>query len=333
MAKSSNQKLKLLYIVKILQEKTNDTHGITTNDLIKELEKYEIKAERKSIYTDMEALQDFGYDIVNYKTRKNGGYRLLGRSFELPELKLLVDAVQASRFITLKKSRELISKLSSLTNEMDARQLKRQVYVSDRIKTENESIYYNVDYIHRAIQENLQISFRYFEWNVEKKMQFKRGGLTYKVSPHQLIWNDENYYLVAYDEAADMLKHYRVDKMNRIALTKEKRKGIELFQKMKPANYSSKTFSMFGGEEETVTIEFENRLAGVVIDRFGKDVEMRIRDEEHFSVRVNIAVSTQFFGWLTGLGSGVRILRPEKVRDDYQKHLQAILQEYKDSIF
>ena len=328
MARSSNQKLKLSYIVKILQEKTNDSCGITTNDLIKELEKYEIKAERKSIYTDIEALQNFGYDIVSSKAKENGGYRLASRSFELPELKLLVDAVQASKFITLKKSRELISKIGSLTNEMDAKQLKRQVFVSDRIKTENESIYYNVDYIHRAIQENLQISFRYFEWNVEKKMQFKKDGQAYVVSPHQLIWNDEYYYMVAYDEAADMMKHYRVDKMNNISLTKEPRAGIELAKTIKPANYSSKTFSMFGGEDETVTMEFENHFAGVVIDRFGRDVEIRIRDEEHFSIRVNIAVSGQFYGWLTGLGKGAKILLPERVKEDYQKYLKNILKEY-----
>lgn len=330
MAKSANQKLKLLYIVKLLQERTNEDQGITTAQLIEELERYGIKAERKSIYTDMEALQNFGYDIVSSKAREGGGYRLVSRTFELAELKLLVDAVQASKFITLKKSRELISKISSLTNQMDAKQLKRQVYVTDRIKTENESIYYNVDYIHRAIQENLKISFRYFEWNIDKKMQFKRAGERYVVSPHQLIWNDEYYYMVAYDEEAAMMKHYRVDKMNDISLTKELRSGTELFQTMKPARYSSKTFSMFGGRDETVTLEFENHFAGVVIDRFGKDVEIRKRDEEHFSIRVNIAVSGQFFGWLTGLGKGARILLPEEVKQEYEGYLKEILEEYKD---
>ena len=329
MAKSSNQKLKLLYIVKLLQEKTNEEQGITTVQLIEELERYGIKAERKSIYTDIEALQNFGYDIVSSKAKEKGGYRLVSRTFELAELKLLVDAVQASKFITLKKSRELIGKIGSLTNRMDAKQLKRQVYVSDRIKTENESIYYNVDYIHRAIQENLKISFRYFEWNIDKKMQFKRDGEIYVVSPYQLIWNDEYYYMVAYDEKADMMKHYRVDKMNDISLTKEPRSGMELFQTMKPATYSSKTFSMFGGKEEAVTMEFENHFAGVVIDRFGKDVEIRKRDEDHFSIRVNIAVSGQFYGWLTGLGKGARILLPENIKLEYEDYLKEILKGYK----
>lgn len=330
MAKSPNQKLKLLYIVKLLQEKTNEEKGITTVQLIEELERYGIKAERKSIYTDIEALQNFGYDIVSSKAKEKGGYRLVSRNFELAELKLLVDAVQASKFITLKKSRELISKISSLTNQMDAKQLKRQVYVTDRIKTENESIYYNVDYIHRAIQENLKISFRYFEWNIDKKMQFKRDGERYVVSPHQLIWNDEYYYMVAYDEKAEMIKHYRVDKMNDISLTKEPRGGMELFQKIKPARYSSKTFSMFGGKDEAVTLEFENHFAGVVIDRFGKDVEIRKRDENHFSIRVNIAVSGQFYGWLTGLGKGARILLPENIKSEYEEYLKEILKEYKE---
>lgn len=330
MAKGPNQKLKLLYILDILQKNTNEQHGITTADLIKELERLGVGAERKSIYSDIEELRKFGYDIESSKEKIGGGYRLLSRTFELPELKLLVDAVQATRFITQKKSRELIKKLTGLASNYDAKQLSRQVYVSDRIKTENESIYYNVDYLHRAIQEDRQISFDYFFWNVEKELQKKKGQDSYVVSPHILMWNDENYYLIAYDEKEQMIKHFRVDKMGNITLTEKQRTFVSQFADMDPAKYSNKTFGMFRGREETVTVIFPNHLAGVVIDRFGKDIDMRRRSEEYFCARLKVAVSGQFFGWLTGLGSGVVIEKPEAVRNEYGEYLNTLLKQYEN---
>ena len=328
MAKSANQKLKLLYIIKILEEKTDESHALNTSEIIAELEKHEIAAERKSIYNDMHELCNFGYDIIHNKTKENGGYYLGSRNFEIAELKLLVDAVQASKFITQKKSKDLIRKIEGLVSVHDAKQLQRQVFVTDRIKTANESIYYNVDYIHKAIQTNKAISFKYFEWTVDKQMRFRKEGEKYIVSPFLLIWKEENYYMVAYDSEQDMLKHYRVDKMNELTITQELRQGNEVFSHYNPANYSNRNFSMFGGGEETVSIQFPNSLIGVVIDRFGKEIDIRKREEEFFSIRVSIAVSTQFYGWITGLGKGVTILGPENVRSDYQKYLKSILKEY-----
>ncbi len=330
MARGNNQKLKLLYILDILQKKTNGEHGITTAELIKELEHYDVNAERKSIYSDIEELRRFGYEIESSKEKVNGGYRLISRTFELPELKLLVDAVQAAKFITQKKSRELIKKLTGLASNYDAKQLSRQVYVSDRIKTENESIYYNVDYLHRAIQEDLQISFDYYFWNVEKELQKKKGADSYIVSPHILMWNDENYYLIAYDEKEQMIKHFRVDKMGSISLLENQRTDVNQFLDIESVKYSNKTFGMFRGREETVTVIFPNHLAGVVIDRFGKEVDMRKRSEEDFSARLKVAVSGQFFGWLTGLGAGVVIDKPEEVRSEYGEYLSMLLRQYEN---
>lgn len=329
MPKSTNQKLKLLYILKILSEQTDEEHYMSTVQLIEELARYDIKAERKSIYDDISQLTDFGYDIIQVKSRVNGGYYLASRDFELAELKILVEVVQSSKFITLKKSRELITKIEKLASKSEAKQLQRQVYVANRIKTANESIYYIVDDIHKAVQDNEQISFQYLEWNLEKELVPRRDGKQYVVSPWALTCKDDNYYLIAHDKEEDKIKHFRVDKMGSIrTLEGVKREGSALFEKFDIADYANKTFSMYGGKEETVTLLMENHLIGVVMDRFGKEASIRERDGEHFSVRVTVAVSGQFFGWLTGLGKGAKLIAPEEIVSQYKGHLQEIMGNY-----
>lgn len=329
MPKSTNQKLKLLYLVKILTEQSDEEHCLSSQALIDALGGYGIKAERKSIYDDIAQLTDFGYDIVLVKARTGGGYYLAGRDFELAELKLLVETVQASRFLTQKKSRELIGKIEKLASRSEAGQLQRQVYVANRIKTANESIYYIVDDIHRAIQNNEQISFQYLEWTLEKELVPRKDGKVYRVSPWALTCKDENYYLIAHDSENDAIKHFRVDKMGHIqVLTGFAREGAELFDRFDIAAYANKTFGMFGGREEVVTLTFENRFIGVVMDRFGSEVSVRKRDEEHFSVRVRVAVSGQFFGWLTGLGAGAGITAPDDVVKEYTAFLQQVIATY-----
>ncbi len=329
MAKSANQKLKLLYLLKILTEQSDEEHCLSAQALIEALAAYDIRAERKSIYDDIAQLIDFGYDIVLVKAKTGGGYYLAGRDFELAELKLLVETVQASRFLTLKKSRELIAKIEKLASRSEARQLQRQVYVANRIKTANESIYYIVDDIHRAIQANEQISFQYMEWNLDKELVPRKDGKTYQVSPWALTCKDENYYLIAHEEESDAIKHFRVDKMGHIrVMTGVARRGVELFERFDIAAYANKTFGMFGGREEVVTLEFENRYIGVVIDRFGKEISVRRKDAEHFAVRVQVALSGQFFGWLTGLGAGARVTAPEEVVAEYRTYLDAVRAQY-----
>lgn len=329
MAKSANQKLKPIYLIKILNEKTDENHCLSAQELITELSAYGISAERKSIYDDIECLTQLGFDIVNNKSRTNGGYYLASRDFELPELKLLVDAVQSSRFITQKKSRELISKIEKLAGPYDGKQLQRQVFVAGRVKTENESIYYNVDRIHHAIQENAPITFTYLEWNLKKELHLRRDGKAYRVSPWALTWQDENYYLIAYDDEEEKIKHFRVDKMNRITeLENQQRKGIEAFREFDIAEYTNRTFGMFGGEPETVTLKLPATMVGIILDRFGRETDIRTLDDEFISVRVKAAVSGQFFGWVTGLGERVSILAPEHVKEDYLKFMNHIIQNY-----
>ena len=327
MPKSEKQKQKLLYIIQLLMEKTDEHHIVTTPEIIAYLEKQGISAERKSIYDDIETLINYGFDIEKVKTRP-AGYKLMSRQFELAELKILVDSVQASKFITLKKSRELIGKLETLCSQKEARQLHRQVVVMGRSKTVNENIYYNVDQIYNAIAENVKIRFLYFDWNVKKEMIPRHNGKYYEVSPWTLTWDDDNYYLIAYDDESDMIKHYRVDKMMKISLSEHDRQGKERFENFDIAVYSKKTFGMFAGEEETVTLLCDKQLTGVFIDRFGNDIPMRSYDETHILVRVNVAVSRQFFGWLTGLGSAVKIQSPEKTVMEYKEYLQEILENY-----
>jgi predicted DNA-binding transcriptional regulator YafY len=313
MPKSANQKLKLLYLMKILTEKTDDTHYLTMKDIQASLAAYDIQAERKSLYDDIELLRKYGLDIIGEPYGREWIYYIGTREFELAELKLLVDAVQASKFITVKKSASLIKKLGALTSENEASQLQRQVYVADRIKTMNESIYYNVDIIHNAISSNVKIRFQYTKWTVDKVLAVKRGGEHYEVSPWALSWDNENYYLVAFDSREGIIKHYRVDKMLHLSLGEERREGRQYFERFNMGAYSSKMFGMYHGEDETVKLRFKNDLAGVVIDRFGQEIALRPDGAEHFTVAVNVAVSGQFIAWIVGLGEGAQILGPEHV--------------------
>lgn len=328
MAKNSGQKMKLLYLVKILSEETDEQHVISTKMLIDKLASYGVPAERKSIYDDIAKLQDYGYDIIQSDNRNGGGYYLASREFELAELKFLVDAVQSTRFITQKKSSELIKKLERLTSKHDAKALQRQVYVSGRIKTENESIYYSIDSLHKAIQENKQISFTYMAWNSKKELVPRKAGQEYKVSPWTLICQDENYYLAAFDSKVGIIKHYRVDKMAHIQILAEEREGASEYEKMNPAEYTNRTFSMYGGELEDVSLTFPEHLIGVVIDRFGKEIPVRI-EGNMLRARVKVVVSPPFFGWLATVGKEVQIVSPTHVKEQYIAWLEALLKEYK----
>ncbi len=326
--KGENQKLKMLYLTRLFMEQTDDEHGLTMPQIIDWLSARGVNADRKTLYLDLEELRRYGLDILTEQVGHKTYYALGARDFELPELKLLVDSVQAAKFITDKKSRELIRKLEGLVSTHQARQLHRQVLISGRVKTMNESIYYNIDKLHGAINADAQIRFQYYQWNVNKEMELRRGGAVYQVSPWALIWDDENYYLVAYDASDNKIKHYRVDKMLRIRITDERRLGRDTFKAFDMARYAKSLFGMYGGEETAVTLEGENRLVGVVIDRFGKDIALVSVDGDHFEASVNVAVSSQFFGWVMGLGGGVRITGPEPVVRRMREEVKKLAEQY-----
>lgn len=320
MAKSENQKLKLLYIVDILERESDEEHPLSTQTLIDRLAEFDIKAERKAVYNDIECLNDFGYDIIHIPG-KNGGYYMGSRRFSLPELKLLVDAVQSSKFITVKKSRELISKLSDMSSKYDAVHLNRQVDVFNRVKTMNESIYYNVDYLHRAMNNNHEITFKYFDLNYKKEKVLRHDGKTYRASPWSLCWDDENYYLISYDDEMSQIRHFRVDKMTDIRESKEQRKGKAVFSQFDRADYSKQVFGMFSGTPEPVVLRCRKALAHILFDRFGTDLSVRSVDEEYFDVTVKVIVSPPFLSWVFQFCGDVTIISPENVKEKYNQML------------
>lgn len=328
MAKGENQKLKMLYLVKIFTQYTDDQHSLTMQEIIKKLESYEVSANRKTLYLDFAELEHYGLDIISEKIGRNTYYHLGKRQFELPELKLLVDSVQAAKFITDKKSNQLIKKLENLVSTYEAKQLQRQVVISGRIKTPNKLVYNNVDTIYSAIADSKQITFHYFQWDIKGNQVLRHDGALYQVSPWCLMWDDEYYYLVAYDSEADKIKHYRVDKLKDLDVVEVKREGQKAFKNFDMAKYSKAVFGMFGGEEACVTLECYNDKVGIIIDRFGMDVTRIPKDENTFSVHVNVIPSNQFLGWIMSLGEGVKITGPYTVVQKMQDEVRRLTAQY-----
>ena len=329
MARGTNQKLKLSFLTKIMLEKTDDEHALTMPQIIKELEKYDVTAERKSIYADFADMTDkLGIEVLKEQIGRDTYYHVGEREFELAEVKLLIDAIQSSKFITEKKSRELIKKIKGFVSEHQAKQLQRQVYISERVKTMNESVYYNVDDIHTAINENKKIKFKYYKWDISKKLIPRHNDDWFVVSPWALTWDDENYYMVAFDDFDQKIKHYRVDKMMHISVEDEKRLGNEEFKNFDMAEYSKRTFGMYHGTKTLVTVEFENNMCGVFLDRFGKDITFLTIDNTHSAIHVNVNVSPQFFGWIFSLGKDVKITGPERVVSEMKEYTKNIMSNY-----
>lgn len=327
MAKSANQKLRLLYLMRYLQRQSDEQHPVGMADILSELESLGIPANRKTIYDDLESLRLFGLDIVAVKS-SGVGYYIASRDFELPELKLLVDSVQSSKFITQKKTASLIRKIEGLASVHEGQFLQRRVYVHNRVKTMNESVYYNVDEISGAIARDRAIRFRYFDYAPDKSRVFRRDGAWYQVSPFALMWDDENYYLLAWDEGSKSLRHYRVDKMVNITAREEARRGKEAFAAVDMSSYSETVFGMFTGDVQPVRLRFARHLAGAVIDRFGRDAMLTPDGEEHFLVTARVAVSPQFYAWVLGFGNEAEILGPAPVREGLREQLNEILSLY-----
>lgn len=323
----SNQKLKIMYLMKILLDETDETHDITLNEIVKKLKSYNVTAERKSLYDDIENLRQFGFDIIGSQYDRSYHYKIAGRDFQLVELKLLVDAVQSAKFITKKKSDELIKKIESFASKYEAKQLHRQVNVNGRVKSMNERVYYSVDTIHDALCKECQIQFQYFSWTVDKKMELKHDGAYYSVSPWALCWDDEKYYLIGYDNREMKIKHFRVDKMTNVSTTDEKRLGKESFSEIKMSEYTNKLFGMFDGDLESVTLLCENHTANVIIDRFGTDISIIKTDKGHFTVKVKVSVSKIFLAWIMAI-PGIKIVAPESTVNMMKDEIKRLQETY-----
>ena len=332
MAKGAGQKQKLLVLQNVLLERTDEEHPISTQALIDTLAAQGIPAERKSIYDDMEVLRQAGLDIQSRKG-KDPGWFVGQRPFQLPELKLLVDAVQSCKFITKRKSDDLIRKLEGLTSAHQARQLQRQVYVDRRVKTMNESVYYSIDKLHTALASGKAVTFRYFDYSVRKEKVFRRNGRRYTVFPHGLIWDSENYYLVGWDGTKKEVRHYRVDKMSELAVTCLRLENGEDLDRstFDMAAYAAKHFGMFSGREGKVRLRCASTMVGVMLDRFGPEVILVPDGPDHFTLTVEAVVSPQFFGWLFGLGDGVVLTSPDWAVEDYRSRLRAAAEQIPSS--
>lgn len=327
MPKSANQKLKMFYTLKMLWEETDEEHTLTVNQIINRLAQIGIQAERKSVYDDMETMQEFGYDIICLRRRSNE-YFLASRDFQLPELKLLVDAVVASKFITRNKSMELIRKLERCTNRYYGKELQRQVLVSNRIKNMNETIYYTVDKLHTAINKKQQVAFNYWDWTLEKKEKVKHEEYKSVVTPYALCWDNENYYLVTYSSKHGKFINYRVDKMKSVELLEDQGDfaGIEAIENITAENHY---FGLFVGKTERITIYFKNFLIGAVIDRFGKDLVISKSNKNGFTITVKMVVSPSFIAWMLGFGDNAKVVSPKSVIKQITAKAEEVIKSYK----
>lgn len=321
MSRKNGQKLKLIYLLQLLWEQSDEEHPISMKEILSRLNE-SVSAERKGIYDDIAQLNSLGLFEIQYRKEQPEGYYISGRNFELAELKILADAIQCSKFITAKKSDQLIQKIGKLTSCYEAEQLNHHVHITNHVKADNEKIYYTIDDISRAMEEDCQITFQYYHWSVNKEKIYRYDGKRYQVSPWALIWNDEQYYLVAYDDQDNKVKHYRVDKMENIDRILLPRLGKQQFADFDMGKYTKKTFSMYGGQDKKVRMQFHNNLIGVIFDQFGHDIWVKKVNEDHFEIQQMVSVSDQFYGWMFGLGEEAKIVGPEEVVEEYRRKLE-----------
>lgn len=325
--KKLSQKLRLLYLDKILYEETDDMHSLTRSQINGRISDFGLEIpDRDTFADDIKQLKAFGRDIISEKIGRENYYHVGEREFELPELKLVVDSVQSSRFLSENRSRKLIEKLERYVSRYEAEQLNRQVYVKDRIKNENAKSYYAVDIVNEAISKGKKICFKYIDYvaervlgengsvSVKKVKKFRHEQKEYVVSPWNMISNNQNYYMVGF-EAGKGIKHFRLDRMVDAALLEESIEK-EVFKGMKISDYAEKRFDMFDGEEEDVVLQFKDKLFAVLDDRFGRKIVVRTVNEEYLETTVRVCVSNQFLCWILSLGNDIQIAGPEKIRNE-----------------
>ncbi len=324
MARGENQKLKLLYLKQFFEEKTDENHPAAMPEILAYLKSKGVDAERKSIYTDLTALADFGMDVRKDEYGKS--YKWFDRKFELPEVKLIIDSVASSKFLSEKKSETLIKKLGTLCSEHQRKELRRQVSVIGRAKSMNNSILINADSINAAIAADKKVTFKYFHYNLRIEREYSRNGEPYEVSPWTLLYDNNNYYLLAYTEGD--FRIFRVDRMASVDVSDKKWEGKEAFGKMDMSAYTKATFGMYDGKQEQVKMVFHNRMLDAAIDKFGRDAWITKVDDWHFEVSAPVNISPQFFAWIFGLGNYVTITGPDNVVKQMKDMLAEVRKRY-----
>ena len=332
------RKMKLLLLQKILEEQTDEEHFLTANQLADRLKVFGISAERKGIYDDIKALNAYYKPADKRKAdraqrieidEEGRGYYLTNRLFSVSDLKLMIDAIQSSKFLSDAKTLELIEALETLCSKHQAQGFKRQVIVSNRVKNMNTNVHKNVDHLNYAIVEDWKVKFKYFDYNTKQERTFRKKGGWYVISPFALVYCDDNYYLLGYDAEKGKIMNYRVDRMAYVSAQEGMiREGKDVFAALDIAQYQRYTFSMYSGDVQRVTMRFRNTMMNAVIDKFGKLGYVKEVDKDHFEVTVPVAVSPQFFGWVFGLGNYVTIVGPENVKEKMTKMLDSVRNRY-----
>ena len=308
-------KSRLLFLLRFLYINTDDNHAISTNDLIAILAENGFSANRKTIRDDVDMLCDAGYEILIDKDGKSNSYHFGSRTFELPELKMLVDAVSSSRFISAEKSEALIQKLTSLTSRYEAEDLTAKIFTADRIKADNGKIFLTTDVVSRAIEQEKKVSFQYYDYLPSKEKVLKNNGEVYIISPYALIWSDDRYYLVGYSDKRHELTPFRVDRMTVPQITDEPAVKNTSFN---PADFTNKVVQMYpSGVEQTVTLRCKNETMRSVIDKFGEDITVDVIDTEHFTAKVQVQPSQTFYGWVFTFRGDIEIIEPKEVREEF----------------
>ncbi len=331
MPKGKKQKLKLYYLSRIMREKTDDSHSLTMSEIREYLGEYGVTADRKSIYDDLQALKVLGLDVVGESVGRNYYYHVVSKQFDLSDLKLISDAVQSSRFITEKKSKDLINKLSRLVSIYEAGSLKGQVVVPDRVRTMNDSIYHNVDELQTAMSGNNKVQFEYMHWNMNKKLVSSKDSV-FEVSPWAVICNNENYYLIAYDSEDEEFGQYMVEKIRNIRQVDGKREGEGQFKSLGSVLYESRKFGTCGDDDQEVVLRFKDELVGDVLDKFGKSIGIKKSEEDGWSdTTVRVVAGDEFFGWVFTMGTGVKIISPEDVTEIFKEGIREFGRQYGES--
>lgn len=327
-------KLKLLYLADILKKKTDENNYLAATEICDELAKLDIPAERKSIYKDIEILREYGFDIIHTGSKNRGGYFMGAREFELAEIRLLSDAVQAANFISPKKTKQLVEKIESFASESQAKVLHSQVYVDNRPKCKNEEIYYTINLLDEAISQGVKVSFLYTKRKITDEFKTAKEEKQFKVSPFALIWSDDHYYLVCNNEKYDNLMHLRIDKIKKLEVLDERGRHFSEVSDYKTsfdsADYASKLFNMFSGEPKPIELVCNNDVLDPILDRFGENVRIQKVDDEHFLIRTNAVVSQGLVSWILGFGNRVKVRTPNDLIYDVTKNAQEIVELYKN---
>lgn len=329
-SKSESKKLIPIYLQELFLERTDDRHFLRMPEILSYLETKNIYADRRTIYAAIFLLRSAGFDIEGIKEKGGFKYHLINRQFDTNELKFLIDSVAVSKFLTEKKSKELINKIKSFGSIYDSKILNRNILIGERIKSMRDNVLTNIDNIHLATSSNRQITFKYLRWTTKRTLEPSDSKKVYRVSPYAVCLSDNNYYMIAFDNLTKKLRHYRVDKMKSIHLLDEPREGLETYKNFDIADYSKKTFGMFGGREQTISVQCKNSFVGVFIDRFGDSVSIRPNYEnpDYCICRMTVNVSPQFYGWIFALGAEVTIVSPQSAIDEFREMAKTIFENY-----